>query len=303
MALRRKHVPGPLVTPESSTLLDYVQWVDDSDPHWRNGITYDEICGGASTTYDICVSSPVVTGANPTKADNGGRFWRGATPFTVYTEIDCSPVGWWNDAEAGIAEALRRYEHLEVERVFTTGVVAGVSGVMYPHLAANAVVLDPSDSMITLQPATTAFTGTFDVVEGLGTIEQQLATCYGAQGLIYVSLLVFNELVNQLVVFQRNGLWYTAKGNKVVPMSGMANIAPDGTTPAAGTSWMYATGALMGYRSAPKQVASRPESFTRSTNLLALIIERTYVLAFSCCLIGVRVSTGGAITGTANSAT
>lgn len=304
MALRRKEVAPPLVTPESFTLLDYVQWVDDADPHWRNGITYPAICGDAATTYDICVEAPIVTGANPTKTDNAGRDWRGAQPFTVYTEIDCSPVGWWDDSEGNTREAFRRYEHLEVERVFWTGVVAGVANVALPHLAANAVILDPTDSIITLQTAATVpVTGTFDVVEGLGLLEQELTDCYGARGLIYVTLPVFEELLNELLVFQRNGLWYTGKGNMVVPGTRFPGTAPDGSAAPAGTSWMYATGALMGYRSEPKQVATRTDSFNRSVNTLKLIIERTYVLGWDCCHAAVRVSTGGAVTGTANSAT
>lgn len=304
MTTRRKTVAAPLVTPESFTLLDYVQWVDDTDPHWQNGITYPAVCGGASTTYDICVDSPVVTGSNPTKADTADRIWRGATPFAIYTEIDCSPVGWWDDAENNVNEALRRYEHLEVERTFWTGTVHGDANIAMPHLAANSVTLDSSDSLITLQTAATvAVTGTFDVVEGLGILEQQLASCYGAQGLIYVTIPVFDELVNELLVFQRNGLWYTAKGNKVVPGSGFTGTAPDGTAAPTGTSWMYATGALMGYRTPPKRVAMRQDSFDRAINTLKLIVERVYVLGWDCCHTAVRVSSGGTVTGTANSAT
>jgi len=302
--LRRKLVTGPLVTPESATLLDYVQWVEDTDPHWQAGITYSELCGEASSTFDLCVTSPNVTGDNPTKTETADRSWRGATPFPVYTRIDCSPVGWWDDAERNVAEALRRYEHLEVEEVFSTGVVAGVANVALPHLNADTVILDPSDSLITLQTAAlVTVTGTVDVVEGLGILEQQLADCYGARGLIYVTLPVFDQMVSQLVVFSRNGLWFTAKGNYVVPGSGFTGNAPDGSASPAGTSWMYATGALMGYRTAPKQVAGRTASFDRSTNTLELIIERTYVLGWECCHAGIRVSTGGVVTGTANSAT
>lgn len=302
--LRRKFVPGPLVTPETATLLDYVQWVDDPDPHWRAGITYPEVCGNASSTYDLCVTSaPPVTGANPTKLDSASRNWRGATPFTIYTEIDCNPVGWVNNAEAIVAEALRRYEHLQVEEVFSTGTVASVANVMYPHLNANAVVVDSTDSLITLQTAAAVVTGTFDVVEGLGILENALADCYGARGLIYVTLPVFEEMLEAHLLTQRNGLWYTGKGNFVVPGSGLTGNSPAGTAPAAGTSWMYATGALMGYRSAPKQVGNIVESFDRGVNTLKIIIERTYVLGWECCHAAVLVSTGGVITGTANSAT
>lgn len=304
MATRRQPVLGPVVTPETATLLDYIQWVDSSDPHWRNGITYPEVCSGASSTYDLCVSSPVVTGSNPTKSDNSGRGWRGATPFSVFTEMDCSPVGFWDDADPLVAEALRRYEHLVVEEVFSTGIVAGTSNIMYPHLSANAAVLDSSDSLITLQTAASVpVTGTVDVVEGLGILEQAIADCIAGQGLIHVTLAVFDSLVNQLLVFQRNGLWFTAKGNMVVPGSGYTGNSPANAAPASGTSWGYATGPIIGYRGAPVTVGTRTESLNRSVNTLKRIIERTYVLGWTCCHVGVLFSTGGAVTGTANSAT
>jgi hypothetical protein len=306
---RPLEVAPPIVTPESFTLLDYVQWVDTTDPHWRLGIMYPVVCGGASTTYDICIQtlSPSASGSNPTKSAQATRDWRGATPFTVYTEIDCSPVGWWDAAEANVREALRRSEAHVVEEAFWTGTVHGDANIALPHLAADtAIFLGESQptNMVTLQTAASVpVTGTVDVVEGLGILERELSDCYSAQGLIYVTLDVFEELVNELLVFQRNGLWYTAKGNKVVPGGGFTGTSPAGAAAPTGTAWMYATGALMGYRSAPKQVADRTSSLDRSDNTLALIIERTYLLGWDCCHIGVRVSTGGAVTGTANSAT
>lgn len=298
-------VAPPLVTPESATLLDYVQWVDGGDAHWQLGIMYPVVCGGASTTYDLCITLET-DAENPTKSEQAERTWRAAYPFTVYTEIDCSPVGWWDDAENNIREALRRYEHLAVEETFWTGTVAGDPNIAFPHLAASGTMDLPSqpDGLVTVQTAATiAITGTVDVVEGLGALEQEIGTCYGARGTIYVTLPVFDELVNELLVFQRNGLWFTAKGNMVVPGSGFPGTSPSGLVPAAGTSWMYATGALMGYRSAPRQVATRKDSFDRSVNTLSLIIERTYILGWDCCHAAVLVSTGGAIAGTANSAT
>lgn len=306
---RPLEVAPPIVTPESATLLDYVQWVDTTNPHWRLGVMYPVVCGGASTTYDICVQtlSPAASGDNPIKSQQAERTWRAATAFTVYTEIDCSPVGWWNDAESNIREALRRSEAHVVEEAFWTGTVHGDVNIALPHLAANTEMFlgeDQPVGMVTLQTAASVpVTGTVDVVEGLGILERELSDCYSAQGIIYAPLLAFEQLVNQLLVFQRNGLWYTAKGNKVIPGGGFTGSAPDGSAAPTGTTWMYATGALMGYRSAPQQVADRTASFDREVNTLELIIERTYLLGWDCCHIGVRVSTGGAVTGTANSAT
>lgn len=304
--MRRLLVPPPAVTPPSYTLLDYVQWVDSNDPHWQAGVTYEAVCGSTSTTFDYCVVSGVGSVANPTKLETANMSWRGATPFTVYGEIDCSPPGFWDEAESMVAAQFALREHDSVELVFWSGAVSGgaIVGEQMPHLASNAVVLDSIDSIITLQTAATVVTGALvDVVEGLSLLEQHLATCYGGVGMIYVTVPAFNQLVNEWMITREGTRWKTARGNWVVPMNGSPNTGPDGVVAAGGTAWMYATGALMGYRTGIRQVGSLEESFNRSINLLKMTVERTYVLGWDCCHAAVRVSTGGAITGTAASAT
>src|SRR5690554_3145007 len=112
-----------------------------------------ERCPTGDTTYDPCLS---VTGtgapaAPATKTGNVEQTTRGATPFTVYAQFECSAVGVGDAATVG-ADALARVEQRQVETAFWTG-VAGGQPVVFPHLAAAAAVFDSQG--ILLQPNAT----------------------------------------------------------------------------------------------------------------------------------------------------
>lgn len=302
--MKRQLVAAPTVTPSVNTLLDYVQWRDGVDPHWQAGITWQSVCGEAQGIVDFCV----VTGSaapNPAKNVTADMPTRGAQSFTVQARIDCSPVGFWDNAQDNVRNILGRMESLAVGRAFWTGDLAGSDVMISPHLAANAEIFDSTDVVpVLIQPAmNVAVTGTVDVTEGLGALEYALDNCYGGVGYVHVTIPVFEQLVAELLVFKVNGRWQTAKGNWVVADGGYNGVAPDGTAPAYGVNWMYITGQVFGYRSGIKVNGTNIEMFDRSVNTLEVIAERTYVLGWDCCQYGVAVSYGGTITGTAHSAT
>lgn len=301
--MKRALVAGPTVTPSVNTLLDNVQWADSSGSHWRAGITWQTVCGGATTVIDWCV----VTGAdlsNTTKSRTATMPSRGAMPFTVMAEIDCSPVGFWDNAQANVTNILARMESIVVEQVFWTGDSAGIDEFIHPHLAENTEIFDNSDVVsVLIQPAMSVpVTGTLDVTEALGALEQALGRCYGAVGYIHVTVPIFEQMVAELLVFKVNGRWQTARGNWVVAGDGYTGIGPTGADPAYGTAWMYATGQIFGYRSGIMVNGNEIEHFNRSVNTLKVIAERTYVLGWDCCQFGVLASYGGTITGAPNEA-
>lgn len=305
--------PRPLVAPPAVVARDYgllsvVQSrYEEADSHWRNGVTYQSICGtGAMTFDDYCVTGAAEQA--PNKIGNISQPVRGATPFTVMVEIDCSAPG-FTDSERleNAMGALTRVEGFQVERAFWTGTVAASGGyVAYPHLAANAEVYDSPGSLVSvlLQSAAAQVTGaTLDVVEALGRLEAALGNCLTAQGVIHVTPTVFEIMRSQYLVESRAGVMYTAKGNKVAVGDGYTGSAPDGTS-AAGVHWMYATSQIFAYRSTAETVGNGiKEYFDRSTNTVKLIVERTYVLGFDCCHAAVAVSLGGVVSGAYNSAT
>jgi hypothetical protein len=264
------------------------------------GMLWQPLCPGGGSTFDGCIVSG--GGTPPAKASNASLGLRGSTPFTVFTEVDCSPVGWWDRAAENAEIALTQVEAYVVEQVFWTGTVAGITNAQYPHLAANAIVLEASLSTggpTTLQTAATVVTGSvLDMVEGLGLLEQQLADCYkGGAGVIHVTQAVLDSLATNGLIVKDGAVYRTWNGNLVVPGGGYRGTSPAGATATAGTSWMYATGPVFGWRSDISILGEPGQRLDRNVNTLKTIVERTYTLGFDCCHLAVQVSTGGVITG------
>jgi hypothetical protein len=285
----RQLVDMPAVfTPLPYGLWDSIQHPTAGGVHWQQGITWIERCPVGDTTYDECLS---VTGTGappepPAKTANVDQSFRGSLPFTVYAEFECSPVG-IPDAESIASDALVRAEQQQVETAFWTG-AAGGQPVVFPHLAANTEVLDGD---IILQPvATTAVTGA-DVAHALGVLEQQLADCYAGQGIIHVPRTALPTLAAWDLAVERDGRLYTPGGNLIVVGDGYTGTAPDGTTPADGTTWIYATGAAWGYRS-DVYVSRLRDSLDRTSNTIRMLAERTYVIGFECCLLAANIVLG-----------
>jgi hypothetical protein len=297
-------VPPPIWVDRTYGLLSVVQArFDTADQHWRNGVTYQTLCGaGGSTNDDFCV-----TGSAPRMSRNMTTPLRGATPFTVFTEVDCSPVGYTEaELEARAVDALTRIESLQVERSFWTGSVNPTGGtssdttIAYPHLAANAQVNDPASTIqtIVLQTAATTVTGStvVDIVEGINLLETAMGNCYNGQPVLHVPMSLAEQGF-RAGVFKVNGNHLeTQAGKSLVALgAGYTGSAPDGSyTP--GASWVYATGQVFAYRSAV-EAWNLKQSMNRSTNTTLMQAQRTYVLGFECCHFGVPISLGGIVTG------
>lgn len=298
MAGPRQIVDGPGFTPLPYALWDAVEQRPATDPHWQNGVTWQEWCPQVpDTMYEECLSVTGTGGSPPPfpTLPSGGNVVqtvRGATPFTVYAEFDCSPVGLADNEKA--ADAIGRLESYAVERAFWTG-QAGGQAVVWPHLAANAQFLDPASSQppIVMQSAASqVVTGTgVDVTDALGQLEGQLAACYGGRGVIHIPRLAIPTFQAWTLIHDVGGKLYTAAGNMVVPGGGYPGTSPSGAAPAAGQCWIYATGAVFGWRS---EVTSRPmpETFDRAKNTVKSIAQRTYVIGYECCLLAAQIATG-----------
>lgn len=297
MAGIRGIVDGPSFVALPNALWDAAQHPDPGGPHWQQGITWEEWCGGGSTVMDECIAV-TGTGGSPaaqtTMTSNVTQVNRGATSFTVYAEFDCSPVG--QDLERNQAEeALLRTEAYQVSRAFWTGQAGATAGgavtTVWPHLAANAVLDDPQG--IRLQTAAgPMITGGDDVAVVLGALEAQLATCYGGVGVIHVPYTALPSLAARMLVKpDDSGALRTLAGNRVVAGQGYTGSGPDGAAPAAGTTWIYATGALFGYRS-DVFVRDFPGTLDRTKNTVRKIASRTYLFGWSCCHLAALLDLG-----------
>lgn len=287
----RLFVDAPTSEPLPYGLMSVVQERSVSDPHALAGITWQSLCPGGGTTYDSCLTSaPAASGTPESKAANTFRTTRGATPFTVYAEVDCSPIDFYERGDQIAETALARSEQLQIERVLWTGLTAGVEGAL-PHLAENTAVNDPNSiSTIVLQPAASVVTGVgVNIVDGLGLLEAAMSTCYNGVGIVHVPSALFPTLDALGLVHVDGNQLRTRRGNLVSVGSGYLTTGPDGVVPPVGQSWMYGTGPAMLYRGPAKLVGTPRESFVRSVNTLKMIAERTYVIGFDCCLYAALV--------------
>ncbi len=283
-----------IVDPPAFATLPYGLWSAAQHPtppaHWQQGITWIERCPTGGTTYDECVS---VTGtgeppAPDAKADNVDQTYRGATPFTVYARFDCSPIG-VAGAENVARDALARVEQQQVEAAFWTG-IAGGQALVFPHLAGDTEVLD-SQGIVLQTVASECVTGV-DVVRGLGELEQCLADCYAGQGLIHIPRSALPTFAAWNLVREVDGRLLTPAGNVVVVGGGYTGSSPAGGAPAAGTTWIYATGTVFGYRSEEVFFTRLGESLDRAENTIAMLAERTYLLGFECCHLAALINLG-----------
>lgn len=305
MANGRALVATPPFTPRPFGLWSVIQ--DRSatgEKHWRMGVTYDVWCPAAGTTYDPCVAVSGVSGVGavglpPVKAATTTYSRRDATPFTVVEEIDCSAPAFYQSAQALATDALTRSEMRQVERAFATGLVGGQVAA-FPHLAAS-IQLNQDGSM--LQSAATTLTATpVDVVEAFARLESALASCYDGVGVIHIPVAVL-EIAAANALLERSGPQLRTAGGQLVAVgAGYPGTAPDGITPAAGVVWIYATGAMFGYRS-EIFVHDPVQALDRNVNTVKMIAERTYLLGWDCCHFAVPVSLGGVVSGTFNAAT
>lgn len=301
MAGPRLPVTGPTFTPSPYGLWDAIQKPPSVDVHWQNGITWEERCPAASTLYDECIAI-TGTGGSPTgqasMSATFSRTYRGATSFAVYAEFDASPVGLLGDAKSAAEDALARVEQYQVERAFWSGIAGAASGgvaqtTVYPHLAANTVMTDPANSNIVLQTAASQIvTGGDDIAVQLGNLEAALADCYHGQGVIHIPPEVLPTMDGRKLVREVDGLLQTLKGNIVVVGDGYTGSSPAGVAVSSGTSWIYATGAVFGYRASVPVISNAVDGFDRIENTYRMIAERAYVIGFECCHIATVVTLG-----------
>lgn len=300
MAGPRDVVNGPTFTTSPFGLWGAVQKPTPQNSHWQNGITWIDRCPAADTVYDECIAVTGTGGAPTAQAAKAATFAqtiRGATPFGIYAEFDCSGVGLVGDVMKIASDALDRVEQYQVERAFWTGVAGttATNGVaqttVFPHLAANSELL-ASDGAVLQTAATAIVTGGGDVAHVLGNLEAQLADCYHGQGVIHVPAEALPTLAAWDQVEKEDGALYTARGNRVVVGDGYTGSSPAGVAPADGTAWIYATGAVFGYRAEIPVIRNAVEGFDRIENTHKMIAERVYVLGFECCHLATLVTLG-----------
>lgn len=299
MVSLRDWASPPTFTPLPYRLVDAVDGPHPFAGHQALGVNFTpDPCSLPLETTTSCVS-----GTGATKLPSGSIPNRGANTFAVYTWLDCSLVGMGEDRLKEMTEAAHRNNvQYAVERVFWTG---GAFDTVQ-HLAEDTAVTETTGgSVINLQTAASVIvTGAVDVVEGISRLEQAMADCYGGTPLIHVPRGVTAHLAANHQVDAKGPRLLTRNGSIVVPAPGYPGTSPAGVVPAAGTTWLYATGSVKMWQSEIMwQSRGAREFLNRTINDTVLILEQRFALAWDCCHFAIPVSLGGVITGTFNSAT
>lgn len=299
MVSLRDWADPPVFTPLPYRLADAVDGPHPFAGHQKLGLMFTpDACALPLETTTACVS-----GIGSAKTTTGSVPSRGADTFAVYTWLDCTLAG------VGEAELRRRTEAAHrnnaqyvVERTFWTGGTFSTA----QHLAEDTPITEVvGGSTVNLQTAASVVvTGAVDVVEALGRLEQAMADCYGGVPFIHVPRGVTAHLVANNLVDAKGPRLVTKNGSIVVPAPGYPGTSPAGAAPAAGTTWLYATGSVKMWQSELLwQARDARELLGRTLNDSVLILEQRFALAWDCCHFAIPVSLGGVITGTFNSAT
>lgn len=293
-------------TPLPYGLSTAVNW-QTGPARWEGGIQWESPCPTGSVTVSPCVTGAPALDPIP-KAATWDHTVRGARPYTIFAEIDCSPPGWWDLAETEAAKGLISSEAWQLERTFQTGNVPGMpAGIILPNLTTVGPVTDTAFlPNVVLQPGGIVVSGTgVDVVEGLGILEANLGTCYqGGIGVVHVPLRLASAFTAQYQLVVRGPNLVTAAGNRVVLGAGYdPTVGPGGVVAPAGFGWIYATGPIFGWRSPIRGLGSRTDQLDRTENTLKMVTERTVVLGWDCCLVAVLVTLGGEPAGVVNTVT
>lgn len=286
-------------------LTDAVNWQTGWERHWAGGVQYDVNCAQVAATLNPCVSG--VADESLTKSVTFERVTRGARAFTVYAEAECSAGGsdWWETGETTVLRALDEAAPDQLERTLWTGLTHDdTDAIVYPNLSRSGPVTDASGRIL-LQPEQLTITGgPYDVVEGLGLLLELASTCYSGKGVLHVPQSVAPAFVAEHLLRLNGSRLETTEGHRVVIGHGYAdNIGPGMSTPAAGTVWVWFTSPMFGARDAGKIIGNPRESLNRANNTVTFIGERTYILAWECCLVGVPIRSGGVVAGSVGGAT
>lgn len=278
-----KFVPGPKYTPSRYGLLTVAEPITPEDGHWEGGITWDDnICSDIHSTVEYC---PVpVSGFTPKILDRDFQSCC-ADPFTVYASYDCPPIGKTAKDAFDIAkERLLIREEREVERVFWTG-ISEEGTVVNPSLAFGNS--ECGDGPINL----TGSGGPVGVIASMAVLESALGDCVPGTGVIHANYGLASFLAANKLIFQRDDAWYTITGQRLAIGAGYPGVGPANIPATAGTTWLFASGPVVVYRS---EIFLTPERFKESLdaklNSVQIYAERVYALGWSCCLFCVQVS-------------
>lgn len=203
-----------------------------------------------------------------------------ASPFAIYGEDECNPVG--RSAEEAFARARR---HLETGRgrALERAVQFGEAG-NEPTLVNDATDITPAGGAVSLRDA-------------IGRAEQYLAENYGGVGVLHMDRRTVAHAMTDGLIFVNGEQLQTVFGTLVAAGGGYdLAVGPDedpSESPSVG-HWIYVTGAVFGWKSAVEDVpGTYSGSIDRGTNTQIVLAEQVFVVAWECVAAAIQVDTAG----------
>lgn len=252
--------------------------VTATDGHQFNGTDMQSTSCATAHAWQDC-PDPAGTWVNPTSK----TFDRVGTctfePVTAYAGAECSPIGLsFRELQERAMQQLVMGEQWVLEDWFMRRFLAD---------ATHTTDLTPA-------------AGAVHIVNGIGILENWLATTYGGQGLIHAPIGTASLLaMHQQVPFGSDETCPTTlAGNGVILGAGYsANVGP-ATPPTAppvapaGEAWLYITPPMRIRRDDRIMVTQQQsQGFNTQINDQRALAETTFVSEVACCKVGaVRVS-------------
>lgn len=272
-----RYVAVPAPTKPSYGLESVIQWLDASDAHTFLGVQFEpERCDEATLTSALPCYDDSESPFGVPKQTTPGVAVVTASPFAVYGEYSCNPVG------RPLEEAFARAQmHLELGRgrAIERAVQLGEAG-NEPSLIGSAVDITPSG-------------GPVGLTDAVSRLEQYVGANYGGVGVIHMDRRLAAHAVADMLVYPVNGTLQTGLGTLVAAGAGYDASFGPGESPAEpddGELWIYATGAVFGWMSdAPSFPDSPSGAINRDNNTLTVLAEQQIVVAWECVAAAIQV--------------
>lgn len=263
MVTKVRYPVAPEITPREGTLLDAASVKDGIE--WLDGEglfeSYNCLQFGADAQF--CAPSPKNFDQSPV--------WQDGFRFATYGGIVCSSVG------LDQAEMER-----QVEKVFEAGESTAVERALLEtrFRVSSGNWAAPTDLTPTAGPV--------KPVVGVGLLEGYASSVYVGTPTIHMPITVASMLLGVNGVELNESVLRTRLNSKIAAGAGydFPNYGPDGTQPAAGELWLYATGEVAVQRGN----AIVRQVMAHSDNEVFVLAERGYVAAVDCFTAAVRVS-------------
>lgn len=240
------------------------------------GVEYDpETCGRDSNYWRDPNCDPLLLA--PFDAPQQVGTWDdpvGATPFTIYSQFSCAGVSIAEGRERLLAQFALR-EPIAVEEAFWNGdlLALGIS----PTLASSEYVA----------ASTAPVTGVAAAVAHLERAYYAVAT---TQGVIHAPRWVYPYAAQAGLLVRDGNVLRTPADTQWafgVGYSGDQGPADATDVATADQAWMYMTGPVSQWRSDVMVLPPDDAALNLTSNLVELIAQRTYLLAFDCQAVSV----------------